>query len=113
MSISNNILSFNNLLEGSNPSTIILQIAEKARERRLELNLTQRALATRSGVTLSSYRRFETSGEISFKSLVQIAIALDNTEEFATLFTKKKYQSIKEVIESSETDTKKRGRRND
>ncbi len=95
------------------PASIILQIAEKVKERRLELNLTQSALAKRSDMSLSSYRRFETIGEISFKSLVQIAIVLDATDEFSNLFTKKQYTSIDDVLSSSKVEKRKRGTKNE
>lgn len=91
----------------------MLQIAEKVKERRLELNLTQSALAKRSDMSLSSYRRLETIGEISLKSLVQIAIVLDATDEFSNLFTKKQYTSIDDVLSSSKVETRKRGTKNE
>ena len=47
------------------------EIAERAKFRRLEQNLTQEGLALRSGVSLGSIKRFERSGEISLKSLME------------------------------------------
>ena len=64
-------------------------------------------------MSLSSYRRFETIGEISLKSLVQIAIVLDATDEFSNLFTKKQYTSIDDVLSSSKVETRKRGTKNE
>lgn len=95
------------------PSSILLQIAETVKTRRLELNLTQSALAKRSDMSLSSYRRFETMGDISLKSLVQIAFVLDATDDFLELFSKKQYTSIDEVIASSKVKTRQRGTRNE
>ncbi|NDP20904.1 MAG: helix-turn-helix transcriptional regulator [Paludibacter sp.] len=107
----NNILATNIRLDNLNSSAIIHAIAQKVRQNRLELNLTQKALATRAGISFGSLRRFETTGEISLKSLILIAIALDATDEFDTLFTKKKYQSIDQLLNAKQSMTKKRGRK--
>lgn len=95
------------------PNSIMLQIANSVKTRRLELNLTQNALAKRSDMSLSSYRRFEMTGDISLKSLVQVAFALDATDDFLELFTKKRYTSIDDVLASSKVKTKKRGAKNE
>ena len=99
-------------LQDANPTAIMRGIAERVKRNRLELNLTQKALAARSGVSFSSLRKFETTGEISLKSLIKIAIALDAADVFADLFSRKQYQSINELIQKTEK-VKKRGRRNE
>ena len=58
-----------------NPNGIARQIAARVRERRLELDLTQEGMAARSGVKFATYRRFEQTGEISLKGLLQIGFA--------------------------------------
>lgn len=65
---------------------VVREIAERARAKRLEQNLTQEGLALRSGVSLGSIKRFERTGEISLKSLIDIALALGCLEDFASLF---------------------------
>lgn len=65
---------------------VIQEIAERAKLKRLEQNLTQEGLALRSGVSLGSIKRFERSGEISLKSLIDIALALGCLEDFDVLF---------------------------
>ncbi len=107
----NNILVANLGLGNINASAIINTIAQKVRRNRLELNLTQKALATRAGISFGSLRRFENTGEISLKSLILIAIALDATDEFDMLFTKQKYQSIDQLVNEKQSITKKRGRK--
>jgi transcriptional regulator with XRE-family HTH domain len=101
------------LLDDFNPYAIARGIALRMRERRLELNLTQEALARKSGVSLGTLKRFENSFEISLKHLLMLAVALDATEEFASLFTKMRYESIDEVLKASAVKKRKRGRRND
>ena len=48
-------------------------------------------------VSLGSLRRFESSGEVSLKSLVKIAIALGCEQELSSLFSQRQYRSIQEV----------------
>ena len=100
-------------LEDFNPAMLAKGIAARAKQRRLELNLTQQALAGRSGVSLGSLKRFEATGEISLKSLLGIAIALDSYAEFRQLFSVRNYQHIEEIISSEKNKSRKRGRIND
>lgn len=64
-------------------------IVDNVKKRRKEKQISQKELSIRSGVTYASIRRFETTGEISFSSLLEIANALDCLEEFNQLFSKK------------------------
>lgn len=107
-----NMLADNFTLSDSNPTSIATSIAERMKRNRLELNLTQNALASRSGVSFASLRRFENTGEVSLKSLILIAIALDSTEGFSSLFSTKKYKTIDDVMALNDVQTKKRGRIN-
>jgi transcriptional regulator with XRE-family HTH domain len=100
------------ILDAFNPASILKGIALRLRDRRLELNLTQKGLATKSGVSLGTLKRFENSFEISLKHLIMLALVLDATEEFEQLFTKRQYQSINEVLKLSKTKTRERGSRN-
>ena len=63
------------------PRDICLETARKAVARRKALRITQKELAGMTGVSFASVRRFETTGQISFESLVKIAIALDMKED--------------------------------
>lgn len=64
-------------------------IVDNIKKRRKEKKISQKELSIRSGVTYASIRRFETTGEISFSSLLEIANALDCLENFNQLFSKK------------------------
>ena len=99
-------------LQNTNPPAIMQGIAERVKRNRLELNLTQKALALRSGVSFGSLRKFETTGEISLKSLVKIAIALDVSDDFMALFSRKQYKSIDELLQKTEKK-RQRGSRNE
>ena len=100
------------LLDAFNPVAIARGLAERFRSRRLELNITQQGLAAKSGVSLGSVKRFENNYEISLKHLLMLAVVLDSTEEFNTLFSEKHYESIEEVLTGAASKNRKRGRRN-
>lgn len=104
----NNILSFNI----SNPNEVAIQIAGRVKARRLELNLTQEGLASRAGVKFATYRRFEQTGEISLRGLLQIGFALNSLAEFDSLFAQKQYQSLDDVMNESNAN-RKRGKKNE
>jgi len=95
------------------PDSILREIAERAKERRLERDLTQKAFAKRAGVGYDVYRKFESTGEIGLRNLVLCAIALDDVDDFLALFAKKSYQSIDEVLKMQAVKKKKRGSRNE
>ena len=106
--INDNILS----LIGKTHDSLMLGIAGRVKERRLEKDWTQRALAVKAGISFGSLRRFESSGEISLRSLIMIAFALDLTDEFNTLFSRKTYQSIDDIINIEKLKQRKRGTKN-
>ena len=68
------------------PLEILAELAERARARRLILNLTQEGLANRSSVSLGSIKRFERTGEISLKSLLKLALVLGALNDFDQVF---------------------------
>lgn len=105
MAYNNTIIS----LEDKTPKDYQKIISQNVKERRLEKDLTQEGLASRAGIKLPTYRKFEHTGEISLKGLLKIAWALDMLEDFNILFSKRQYSSIKEVI-SGETLKRKRGK---
>ena len=107
--INDNILS----LIDKTPNLIMSGIAQRVKQRRLEKGWTQKMLAAKAGLSLPSYRRFESSGEISMRTLVMLAFALDMTDEFETLFSSKTYQSIDDIVKSEQTKQRKRGHKNE
>ena len=106
--INDNILSLLN----KTPDSILESISGKVKERRLEKNWTQKFLASKAGMPIATYRRFEREGEVSLRGLVMIAIALEMESDFETLFATKSYQSIDELIESNEHKQRKRANNN-
>ena len=104
----NNIISFNILT----PDDVAKQIATRVKARRLELNLTQEGIAARAGLKFATYRRFEQTGEISLKGLLQIGFALNALSEFDTLFAQKQYQSLNDIL-NEQNVIRKRGKKNE
>lgn len=96
----------------STPKDIALQIAARVKARRLELDLTQEGLAARAGVKFATYRRFEQTGEISLKGLLQVGFALNALPEFDDLFAQKQYQTLGDVL-NEQSVTRKRGRKHE
>lgn len=103
-----NIISFNIYA----PGDIAMHIAARVRTRRLEMNLTQEGMATRAGLKFATYRRFEQTGEISLRGLLQIGFALNALSEFDALFAQKQYQSLDDVL-NEQNIARKRGKKNE
>lgn len=100
-------------LIGRTPDLLISGIAERVKQRRLEKGWTQKMLAAKAGLSYPSYRRFESSGETSLRSLVMLAFALDMTDEFENLFISKTYQSIDDIVKANQAKQRKRGNKNE
>lgn len=90
------------------PPEVQKDLATRMVQRRKELKLSQEKLASKSGVSLGSLKRFERTSEISLTSLLKLAFALEDLESFDSVFTKKHYNSIEEVI--NETKNARRSR---
>ena len=96
-----------------NPLALQRNLAERVRERRLEKNLTQMALSNLSGVSYATLRKFESTGEISLKSLLKIAVAMNVAIEFEKLFSEPVYASMDELLKLKERKIRKRGTTNE
>ena len=70
-----------------NPSDVLKDIALKHKKLRKKVGFSQQEMAIRSGISLGSLKRFETSGQISFESLLKLAHILDRIEDFDGVFT--------------------------
>ena len=88
----------NQFLNQKTPNEIAKSLVDKMKEHRKKLKISQEVLAQKSGVSLGSIKRFETTYEISLQSFIKIAIALDLDNDFENLFSNRTYTSIDEVI---------------
>ena len=99
------------LLNQNNPSYLAKTIAENSKKKRIKLNFTQKDLSERSGVSLSSLKRFEQKGEISLASLLKIAIILDATANIISFFTEDAPVTLDDYIKENEIINKQRVRK--
>ena len=88
------------------PKEVSLTIAARLKAKRLSQNLTQEGLALRAGMSTPSLKRFEKTGEISFVSLLNIALVLDCLDECERLFAESPKPA---TLFADEPKIKKRG----
>ncbi len=99
-------------LKDFNPKDIATDLALRAKQLRLSMNLTQAQLAKQSGVSLGSLKRFEGSGEISLQNLLLLAVALEAAEAFKNVFVPTAtYKSVDEVLKLKKVNLRKRARK--
>ena len=80
------------------PEELDQKLAQRVRKIRKRRSITQEKLASISGVSYGSIKRFETTGQISLVSLTKLAMALDIAGDLRNAFTQIPYQDIQEVI---------------
>ena len=86
-------------------------LAQQARALRLKLNVSQRTLSAKSGVSYGSLKKFEQTGQISLESLLKLAAILGRMDDFKELFAPAPTTSVVSLDALIETDTRKRGRK--
>ncbi len=75
-----------------------IALAERVKYYRKRKKISQEGLVEKSGVSLGSIKRFETTGNISLISLTKLAMALGCSSEIRNLFSDMPYDSIQKVI---------------
>jgi transcriptional regulator with XRE-family HTH domain len=93
------------------PDEMANHLAKKVKAKRLSLNLSQQTLSQMSGVSYGVLKKFENTGQISLKSLLNIALSLDALRDFYDLFPQKKPEDALSLDELIEDKTRKRGRK--
>ena len=83
-----------------NPQDVMEQLRVKLKARRMSIGYTQMECATRSGVSLGSLKRFESSGQISLESLLKLALVLECLDDFEKVCESKEVmpKSIEELL---------------
>ena len=64
---------------------VLLQIAQRIKQRRLKQNLTQAGLALRAGVSVGTIKHFEKTGKVGLDILLNMALVLGCLDEFDAL----------------------------
>jgi len=72
-------------------------LAARSRAKRLELGLKQSTLSARSGVSVSTIKRFESTGTITLDNLIKLSNVLGSTEILLQMFPARKIESIKDL----------------
>lgn len=80
------------------PPEMAYDVAQRFRRLRKIRKVTIKSLSEKSGVPYSTLRRFESTGEIAFVSLVKITSVLGEDEQIQRLFADFPPRSIEEVI---------------
>ena len=93
----------------STPQEMQRKIANKARAKRLALDLSQQSLAEKSGVSYGVLKKFERTGKISLESLLKLALVLGGMSEFDALFPLAKTDTVLSLDELIQEGKRKRG----
>lgn len=80
-------------------------LAKRLKDIRKRKKLSQEDLAYKSGVSLGSLKRFESTGKISLLSFTKLAKVLGYSDDIEDLFTEPRYESIEEVINERKQET--------
>jgi transcriptional regulator with XRE-family HTH domain len=86
-------------------------VAKNMQSLRLQQGLTQKGLSERSGVSLSTLRKFEQTGAISLESFFKLAMILNCLEQVvqATESNTNQFLSIDDVLKQTNDKKPKRG----
>ena len=82
------------------PSDVLKDIAIKHRNIRKKAKLSQAALASRSGVSLGSIKRFENTGLISLHAFLKLLHMLGRLEEFDMILESKDTIDVEHLFSS-------------
>jgi len=92
------------------PEQVATALAERLRELRLAKGWRQVTLAERSGVSLGSLRRFESSGRVSLENLLKLAFALHRLDDFDKVFQPPPAASMAELEAREKRPRRQRGK---
>jgi transcriptional regulator with XRE-family HTH domain len=90
------------------PKETLQKIGKKLKEIRLSQNYKRQTIAIKSGVSESSLKRFESTGEISLDSLIKISTSLGITNWINSILAEEYIESLDALIKSKKV-LKKRG----
>ncbi len=93
------------------PQETAEKIAQRVQAKRLSLNLSQKSLSERSGVSFGVIKKFERTGKISLESLLRIALALGVLEEFSELIKPTPPEKFLSLDDLMKDKSRKRGRK--
>lgn len=68
------------------PASVMAELVLKTRKLRKDNGISQLELATKSGVSFGSIKRFEATGQISLEALLKIAYFFNRLDDFTPVF---------------------------
>jgi len=74
------------MLSLKSDADMLAEVAAAVRSQRVALRWRQQDLATRSGVSIATLRRFERSGEIGFRGLAKLLVTLGLADQVLRTF---------------------------
>jgi transcriptional regulator with XRE-family HTH domain len=92
------------------PTDMATHIAKQMQIKRLSLNLSQKTLSERSGVSFGVVKKFERTGLISLQSLLKLALVLNSFDEFNDLFKPTPPEQFTSLDKLLKETSRKRGR---
>lgn len=85
-------------MEWETTDELLIKIANRIKRIRKYKKVTQEDLSKMSNVSYGSIKRFENTGEISFRSLIKICKSLEIDNDIRDLFSNNIYKDINEAI---------------
>lgn len=92
------------------PEEVVALLCERLRKERLYLKMTQADVAARAGISVNTVSNLEASRNVSFESLVRVAMVLGRLKELEELF-KPDLNSIDDILRYESNTTRKRIKR--
>ena len=87
------------------PSELLKELANKHRTIRKNAKLSQVDLSERSGVSLGTLKRFESSGKISLESFLKLLLILERLNEMENILLPK--ENLKDIEKLFSNKTRK------
>lgn len=85
-------------LDLQSPDEAARALAGRLRALRLHRGWSQTETAARAGMTFSSYKRFENTGEIALHRLLKLALVFDQLERLDQLFALPAFASLDQAV---------------
>lgn len=93
------------------PKEVATQLAARMMKLRLARDLKRVTLAERAGLSASTIKRFEQTGQITLDNLLKLAMTLGCLDQFAGIFAAPPATSLAELERRVAVPERKRGRR--
>jgi transcriptional regulator with XRE-family HTH domain len=94
------------------PAELTREVGERAKALRLSLDLRQEDLARMAGVSVTTVKRFEATGQATFELVVRLLVALRAENAIGELFAPRRtHRSLDEVIISGTTHRRRSSRK--